>query len=232
LSKEFLPAFSSQAKALEASYEMEWPELQPKTYVPSLQGCLKELEEKALKQTREKALFIEKEAFEKGYAQGEKDGLELGKRRIETTAQQLLHVLREIAGQRDGLYRAFEKEMLQLTFSIARKVIHHEVMMREEIISGVLREAFRQVADRRKVTVHVHPIDHHYLMTHPDHIPFASGEEGIKVIEDPSVTRGGCLLETSLGAIDATLESQVDEIVSLVWEEWKRSRPSSEGAGP
>lgn len=231
MSKEFFPTFSSQDRAPEASFEMEWPELQPKTYVPSVRGCLKELEEKALKQTREKALFIEKEAFEKGFAQGEKDGLELGKRRVEATVQQLHHLLQEITRQREDLYQTFEREMLQLAFSIARKVIHHEVTLKEEVISATLREAFRHVSDRRKVAVHVHPIDYQYLMTHPDHFPFASGEEGIKVMEDPSITRGGCLLETSFGVTDATLESQVDEIVSSVWEEWKRSNQPSDGTG-
>jgi flagellar assembly protein FliH len=185
---------------------------------------LKEVETKFLKQAKEKALFIEKEAYEKGFAQGEKDGLELGQRRLETTIQQFRNVFIEIERQRKDLYRAYEREMLQLVFSLSKRVLHRELQVHEDVIIAVLREAFQYVVDRKKVIVHLHPIDYQYLLTHPERVPFPLNDGGgVKVIEDPSMTRGGCFLETSFGQVDATIEGQFDEIVSLIWERMEQT---------
>ncbi len=225
MSKVFIPSVSSSLpKAGSPSFEVAWPQLKTREYLPSVQGYLKEVEEKVLKQTKERALFIEKEAYEKGFTQGEKDGLELGKKRMEKMISQCHHLLQEIAHQREELFRTYEKEMVQLVLSVSRKVIHREVMLQDEIISEVLQEAFRQVVDSRKVVVHVNPIDYQTLVTHPDRFPMAQrNRDDIQFIEDRSIEKGGCLLETSFGEIEATLEGRLNEIASSVWEQWERS---------
>jgi flagellar biosynthesis/type III secretory pathway protein FliH len=43
------------------------------------------------------------------------------------------------------------------------------------------------------------------------------------MVVDPAISRGGCYLETSLGAIDATLETQLDQIASLIWEKVEKA---------
>jgi flagellar biosynthesis/type III secretory pathway protein FliH len=41
---------------------------------------------------------------------------------------------------------------------------------------------------------------------------------GIKMIEDPAIVRGSSFLETSFGDVDATFESQFEQIASLIWQ--------------
>jgi len=59
---------------------VDWPCLQNSRENQQWSQGIKEKEERILKQVREKALEIEKEAYEKGFVQGEKDGAELGGR--------------------------------------------------------------------------------------------------------------------------------------------------------
>jgi len=86
----------------------------------------------------------------------------------------------------------------------------------EGVIKGTLRAAFQYVIEPRKIAIHLNPKDHQYLLSHPDDLPWGRNEEakGIKILPDSSITRGGCFLETSFGVIDATLESQLDQILS------------------
>jgi flagellar assembly protein FliH len=206
------------------SFQIPWPQKSAKKFSPQFGQHLKEIEAKALQQAKERILVLEKEAYEKGFEQGEKNGLELGQKRIETMVHQLNNLLTEIEGQRVDLYKNYAKEMVRLVLSIAKKVLHHEVNIREDVVAFTVREAFKYVVDQKKVVVHLNPMDYQYLLSHRDRLPFAVEEtRGIKMIEDPAITRGSSLLETSFGDIDATIENQFDQIVSLVWEKMEQA---------
>ena len=225
MSKKFTSEPFQQGAPEQPVFQKIWPELQPKVYTSSFHQHLAELEEKALRQVREKSVFLEKEAYEKGFAQGEKDGLAFGQKRIEAVIHQFENVLTEIDRQRKELDRAYEREMLQIVLSLSKKILHYELTLQEQTISATLQEAFQYVVDRRKVIVHLNPIDYQYLQTHPEGSPFPLDDKtGIQVVEDSSITRGGCFLETSFGEVDATIESQFDEIASFIWKQLEQKR--------
>lgn len=180
---------------------------------------MKETEARILREVKEKASVIEKEAYEKGFEQGERDGLEMGQKRVEAILHQFKNILREMEQQREALYHLYEEEMLQLVFSLSKKIIHHEISINPEIILKTLQEAIKYLVVQKRVVIHLNPVDYQYLLTQSEKFPLALGDQGkVKLMEDPSITRGGCLLETPYGKIDATLESQFEEIVSLIWE--------------
>ena len=229
MSKKFSSDLFHQPTGQESTFQMVWHDLQPKTYTSSSQKILKDLEAKLLKQAKEKVLLIEKESYEKGFAQGEKDGFEVGQRRLEPMIRQFENILFELEQQRKDLYRVYEKEMLQLVLSIGKKLFHDGVSFHKEAIIATLQAAIQQVIDRKRIIIHLHPMDHQYLLNHPEGFPSLHEKgEGVQVIVDSSITRGGCLLETSFGEIDATIESQFNEIVSLIWKRFESSPPISD----
>jgi flagellar assembly protein FliH len=229
LFRKFTPAVFHPENLPSAAFQMKWPKLESKAYSAYGQSYMKGLEEKALKEVREKSLLMEKEAYEKGFAQGEKDGLELGQKRLETVLQQFKNIFVEIGIQRKDLHKTFEKEMVHLVLSLCKKILRRELNGCEEMVRVTLHEAFQHVVDRRKVVVHLHPADYRHLSGHPEILPWADqNPDGIRVVEDPGITRGGCLLETSFGVIDATVESQFDEIASLVWSRVEGLSPSTD----
>ncbi len=224
MSKKFTLTPFAQKGGPGSAFQITWPQLESKTYTSSVPQFLKGLEEKALKQVREKAYLIEKEAYEKGFAQGERDGLELGQKRLETIIQSVRNLFCEIERQRKEIYEAYEKEMVQLALSIGKKILHQEMEGRERLIAVTLKEAFQQVVDRSRVILHLHPMDYQYLLDHPEEAPGILTElETIKLVKDPAISRGGCLLETPFGEIDATLEAQFDEIASRVWDQLEQA---------
>lgn len=217
-SKEFVSQGPSPGQERQGIFPLEWPHLQSREGDLKWNQAMQEKEEKILKQAREKGLRLEKEAYENGFAQGEKDGLELGQKKFETLLDSFRQILEEMSRLHRDLYREHEREIVQIIFSISRKILHHHLPLPEAVIQETLRTAFRYVMDPRKIVVHLNPRDHQYLRSHPDVPPWAKAEgtDGTKIVPDPSITRGGCFLETSFGDIDATLESQLDQILSRV----------------
>ena len=213
----------------EPAYKMVWHSLGRKEYSSDFLEHLKEVEVKVVKQAKDKALYIEQEAYEKGFAQGEKDGLELGQKRVDTIVQQIRNVLQEIESQRESLYRVYEGEMLQLAMSISRKILHHECRVNEGVITATLREVSKHIVDQRKIVIRLNPADFQFLQGHADKaVPVNKGGQGVDLLKDPSITRGGCVVETAFGGIDATMETQFDQIVSLLWDRFNDpEQPSS-----
>ena len=226
-SKEFqIKNFRGEGQP-DPSFQAAWPQLEGKKFAPQFRPDLKEMEAKIFQQAKEKILALEKEAYEKGFAQGEKNGLELGQKRIETMIHQLHNVIQDIEGQRVELYRKYVREMIQLVLSIAKKVLHREVNIQEDTIAFTLQEAIKHVFDQKKVFVHLNPVDYQFLISHRERLPFAGLEmREISLVEDPVISRGSSLLETSFGDVDATLENQFDQIASLIWQEIEHSNMS------
>jgi flagellar assembly protein FliH len=229
LSKKFVSdKMIPQGGLPEPAYRMVWHSLGPKEYSSTFLEHLKETEARVLKQAKEKALHIEK-----GFAQGEKDGLELGQKlgeqRIETVVQQMATLLQEIQNQGESLYKTYEREMLQLALSISKKILHHELQVNEEVITATLREVSKHIVDQRKIVIRLNPVDLHFLQTRAGSVLSAEkGGQGVEMIKDPSITRGGCVVETAFGSIDGTIETQFDQIVSLLWERFgEPGQPSS-----
>lgn len=180
---------------------------------------LKEVEERLLKEAKEKAIHIEKEAYERGFAQGEKDGFEFGHRRVEILIQQFQNLLEEINKIKIAFYRQFENDLIRLILTIVRKILHYELSLNKDVVIETLKEALKFVVDRQKITIHLNPIDFQYLTSSTFRTSLLKDDlKGVELLEDPNITRGGCFIETSFGDIDATIEGQLRKIEEFVLE--------------
>ena len=184
-------------------------------FVPLLgnQGSPVAAAENAAPSLEEKTAFTEKEAYDKGFAQGEKDGYELGETRARKIIEKIESLLDEMVRLKSGIVRHYEKDLLAAIFAIAEKVIHTHLTLNETAVKDNILAALDLVAEKREVTLKVNPEDFEYveklrpeLFSGPMHV------KSIMVTSDPAVTRGGCRLETSSGDVDATIESQLNII--------------------
>jgi len=240
LSKVFLPQFSPSGKTPQEfvrsplhpdgesppAFGVQWPPLLSAENARQVNQAAKEMEEKVLKQARDRALLIEREAYEKGFAQGERDGLELGEKRLEAILDTFRKILEEIGRLRRNLYQKHESEMVRLVFALTRKILRHDLPLPEGWVKETVKAAFQYVLEPRKVILHLNPRDCQYLLNHPEGFPFSregKEEDKIQVVPDPSITRGGCFLETPRGDIDATLETQIDALTASVWRKFEQS---------
>ena len=155
---------------------------------------------------------IEMEAYEKGFSQGQKDGFELGKRRLEETAKRLEALIRGLSEFKAKLYRESEQDMLRLSVEIAKKIIQRELSLDSEAVLRTIRRALEFLNERTSIKIFVNPADMEKVKEALPDIRAGKKIEKIELAEDPSLERGGCVIETGFGVINATIEDQLTVI--------------------
>ena len=168
--------------------------------------------ERMLEEARLKVSDIERDAFEKGFAEGQKAGSELGEKTAEGLIKQYSASLDALNRLRTDLFATSEREVIRLSLEIARKIIKREVAIDEELIHALVKVALDRVADQALITVRVNPKDHQAMERHRTAGPSGTLSESVKLVEDPLISRGGCIIETESGTIDARIEEQLREI--------------------
>lgn len=154
---------------------------------------------------------LERDAFTKGYAQGERAGLEAGGKRAEAMLRRLAQTLDEVTGLRDTMVRQTERELVQLAVAIARRILQRELAVDPELTAALAHIALERLGGAGPATVRLHP-DDHAIVTAGQSL---AGRQ-VDVIADPAVSRGGCIVESEFGFIDASVDAQVDEIARNV----------------
>lgn len=234
--ENFSSLFPSKADSSSTSlFRVQWPSFQPQNRGFLTDQAVRNLEEQILREAKEKALAAEKEAYERGFSQGEKDGLELGFKRLEAHLQSFQKVLAEIQRFQRDFFQIHEREMVQFLITLVRRILRQDIPQAEQVIASTLHEAFQYVEGHQKVRIHLHPKDYEFLRDHPERLPFSLDEEnpeGPKLVADPSLLRGGCLIETPFGNIDATVESQLDQITAGIWQSIGLAKDKSSGLSP
>lgn len=168
---------------------------------------------------QEKISGIEQEAYEKGFAQGEKDGFEFGEKKSIKIAENIENLFNEMVSLKHEVSKQYEREIIDLIFAVAEKIVHHEVRSKESVIKNAIFEALEAAVEKSKVVFNVNPDDYDYVeKLRPELFKQNKGLKSIVVTADPAVSRGGCYLETPYGNIDATIESKLDKIYQCLKE--------------
>ncbi|HEY6803263.1 MAG TPA: FliH/SctL family protein [Pyrinomonadaceae bacterium] len=123
--------------------------------------------------------------------------------------EELMKSLEEVTALKSTVVQQTESELVRLALEIARKVIHLEVRSNAEVAVELTRAALSRVPYRAPATIHLNPEDFAYVQTNQHQLP--SGHS-LAFVEDRAIERGGCVVQTEMGEIDASIEQQFGEI--------------------
>lgn len=155
---------------------------------------------------------LEKEAYEKGFEQGQRDGLALEKRKMEEVRRQIEDMLTEIRDLKPAICTEAEGELLKLVMLIARKVIGEEIKDNRGIIGNTIRSAMKFLSDKRKIRIIINPDDMEEVKKLLPDISNVTKGGQFQLSEDKAINRGGCILETGFGRINACIEDQLSNL--------------------
>jgi flagellar biosynthesis/type III secretory pathway protein FliH len=117
------------------------------------------------------------------------------------------------AMERDRILASAERDLLRLALAVAGKILRRELARDEEAVVEMASRALAEVRQHREVALRVHPADAEALRRSERRLlGVLSRARAIDIREDPGVGRGGILVETEAGVIDARLESQLEAI--------------------
>lgn len=146
-------------------------------------------------------------AREAGYQDGYRDGqvaLEAFKESFaRQTAAQFANLLANLDDQWNGLEEEMAVAITRTAVQLARQIVRHELDTHPAIIAKVAQEAVGAIVlSARHLRVRVHPADH-------QHVAAGAGEalkaRDARLVADPAIEPGGCVVESDLGQVDARI---------------------------
>lgn len=106
----------------------------------------------------------------------------------------------------DGLEHALARRLAGIAMQMARQVVRNELKTSATLVVDVTQEALAEVLlSARHITVKVHPED---LALIAEGCADAVEARGAKLVADTHIERGGCLVESDLGVVDARMSTR------------------------
>ena len=170
-----------------------------------------------------------KEGFDKGFKDGFDRGFEEGKaearRVIEERYNSILDRAAESIETLCDLQREF-RERLRLIEDLAVSVVCTAmkklffVVPEEEVVANTVRELLDRVAEGQKVKLKLNPKDYDVIKER------LSLPDTVSVATDSSLKRGACVVETTTGVIETSVEERLREFEELVLSKWRGEESS------
>jgi flagellar assembly protein FliH len=165
-----------------------------------------------IKEAKNKAQHIERQAYEEGFLQGQKDGREVGERSLEQQVQQFQDLVNALIREKEELYRQREQDLIDLVLLISRKIVVRELKIQPETIQEIVAAGFNLLSDSEDIKLHINPQDHELLQWAPQE----AWPPGVTMVPDGTISPGGFLMKTATGEIDGTLKNRWALVAQLV----------------
>lgn len=179
---------------------------------------------KIIEEMKKKIKIVEKKAFEEGFDKGKQAGVESEAKKIETILSDFRHALLDLEKVKKKNYLNAEKETVNLSLSIARKIVCHEVSINKEVVLNVIKQAFKKVVDHEKIKIKISPSDFKFIEQSEFKISkIIDNIDKVAFEEDKNISDGGCIIETNLGDIDARIEEQLQVVEEAFRSELQQS---------
>ena len=158
----------------------------------------------------------EQAAYERGRRDGERAlGEQLLQQRNETVELQkgILDSLRRVIPQ---VVQEAETALISLALDAAQKIVAG-LPVSLELVEAVIRDAVRQVEDTAEIVIQLHPEDLALLRQHNASILTGLPETGpLRFCGSADVTRGGCIVQTRFGLVDARRETKMEQLRQIL----------------
>jgi flagellar assembly protein FliH len=150
-------------------------------------------------------------------ADGYAEGLRAGRAEVSGAAAALVAGAAELDAARGRAADEVEEAAVELALTIAAKVLGRALEARPELVLEVVRGALRRLTEPLPATLLVNPDDAELVR---DSLADLSVEHGGELVVRPErrVERGGCVVRTAAGEIDAEIATQLQRAAKVVAE--------------
>ncbi|WP_263261041.1 flagellar assembly protein FliH [Pseudomonas sp. RIT-PI-S] len=173
--------------------------------------------------TLEELEAIRQEAYNEGFAAGERDGFHSTQLKVRQEAEVVLqarlatletlmnNLMVPIAEQDTQI----ERSLVELVSHITRQVIQRELKMESSQIERVTQEALKLLPmGANNIRIFVNPQDFEQIKALRER-----HEEKWKILEDPALLPGGCRVESEHSRIDASVETRITQALAQLFDQ-------------
>jgi len=172
------------------------------------------------------------EGYEEGKLRGIKDGFEQGEEEGKKQGHQRAFdaSLKEIQEQTfhfEQLYKTIETplslsneqveyELMNLACSLAKIIIQRELKTEPDLVINLVKQSLALLPSASKsIKIYLNPLDVSMVkeaFSHSEEIHF----EEYKILDSANLKRGGCIIDTNISHIDASLDKRIEELAKNI----------------
>ena len=149
------------------------------------------------------------QAKQAGFAEGRQKALEESAAEVKAALDRLAQRLSEVGALRSKVRLQAEGDVVRLGLAIAQRILRREITADPDTLQGLVHAALQKIQNRDIVRVRVYPAG-------ADALRAALGRAGappsVQVVADQTLKTGDLLFETSVGELDASVETQLQEV--------------------
>jgi flagellar assembly protein FliH len=148
---------------------------------------------------------VKQAAFQDGLRQGREEAAASSRE----AAEKLAGTLAELARFKGKLRADAEREVVKLSIAIARRILNRELAIDPDALEGLAHAALSKLQSREVLQVRVFPQG---LETMRSYLERAGLARSVNLIADPNLRPGDLLIDTVFGELDASVDTQLNEI--------------------
>ncbi len=157
-------------------------------------------------------------AYQDGLAKGRAEAMACLQEPVGQASAALASAVDELLRVRDQDLARMEAETVRLALAIAKKIIGIEAAA-GEAICHVVKAAMEKVGDPRGLTLKLNPQDVDAIRRcDPASLLGDTVDAPFRIESDDGIARGGCVIETRLGDVDARIDQQINIVEALLVE--------------
>ncbi|MBN1576162.1 MAG: hypothetical protein JW913_06415 [Chitinispirillaceae bacterium] len=169
------------------------------------------------------------EGFARGHAEGTAVMTASCEIKIDALQQRIGDLLEKLESSKRSVFSNAENLLLKLCCAMVKKIIDREVSVHQDIVLGVLKRALTYIGHHEKMVVRVAPDDLELVAQRKDFwFPVAQRLRDITIEADARIERGGCIVESNAGLVDARLGVQFEELAGLIEKIWNEVTSAAE----
>ncbi len=165
------------------------------------------------------------EGQERGFAEGRAEGEQLGREgmirqyttELEALAASWAAALAELESGREEMLDGAREDIVRLALTIGERIARRVIELDPAVVKDQVADVLGLVNQPSGVTLSINPADRTLVESVlPTLCEKLGSSAHVDLRDDPEVERGGCVLTTGKGRIDATISTQIDRIATAL----------------
>ena len=211
---------SSSPRAADAAFDFEQLAPAPQKRKPVSVEEARSRAQVIVARAEAEAERIRNEARQQGFAEGMVSGRDQLRETAEPIVDALSHAVGELRELQGAAADQVERDAVLLAMEIAEKVVAGAIAVEPERVLDVVRGALRAIVERERIVILVNPEDLAIMREGLDELAGSlGGIEHVEVQEERRVKRGGALVRTGVGEIDANISTKLQRAREAVEEQ-------------
>lgn len=165
-------------------------------------------------QNQSEQLRIEEK--KRGYQEGYQEGYSEGRKNAKDMIDEAIQIKDYLDNRKIQILNEIEHDVVRLVLGISKKVIGDELIQNKDGIFSIIKQALKKCNYKKNIIIRVCDNDFEYVDKNIDLLKSTvEGLSEVQIIKDESLKKGSCIVESSGGEINSSIEAQMKELEKM-----------------